>query len=182
MKKTLSLSILCLAAIFVASCTTKTRYIPQGGTVQAIAGFSQDDIDDVISRAVQSIINQDRIKMKDGASRAVLVINDVKNDTSSRGRDAEALAEGLGLSLREELTNSGKVVVLNENFAATATVKVQPQYRLYGRLTQRNMRQDNSDVQIEYSLNLQLVDLATGLEFWQKRIPLRKLAARRNAM
>ena len=57
-----------------------------------------------------------------------------------------------------------------------------PQYILRGRLTQRNLRQDNKDIQIEYSLNLILVDLATGLEFWQKRIPLRKLAARKNVM
>ena len=183
MKKSVFLSLLCIAAVIVSGCgTTKTQYVAQGGSVQAITGFSQDDVDDVISRAVQSIIGLDRIKIKEGASRAVVVVRDVTNDTSSRGRDAEALAEMLGLSLREELTNCGKVVVYNEQVAANATVKVTPQYILYGRLTQRNLRQDDGDIQLEYSLNLQFVELATGLEFWQKRIPLRKLAARKNVM
>ena len=61
-------------------------------------------------------------------------------------------------------------------------MKVDPQFSLLGRLTQRNLRQDNGDIQIEYSLNLQLIELATGLEFWQKRIPLRKIADRANAL
>ena len=183
MKSSITLSFLLLgAAVLMSGCATKTRYVAQGGKVQAVTGFSQDDVDDVISRAVQSILGQDRIKVKEGASRAIVVVRDVTNDTSSRGRDAEALAEMLGLSLREELTNCGKVVVYNEQVAAHATVKVKPQYVLYGRLTQRNLRQDDGDIQIEYSLNLQLAEIDTGLEFWQKRIPLRKLAARKNVM
>ena len=174
--------VMCALAVCVSGCRTRTSYVAQGAKVQAVAAFSQDDIDDVISRAVQSILGQDRIKVQDGAQRAVMVIKDVTNDTSSRGRDAEALAEGLGISLREELTNCGKVIVFNEQIAKQATVKVTPQYILNGRLTQRNLRQDNGDIQIEYSLNLQLTELATGLEFWQKRIPLRKISDRRNVL
>ncbi len=165
----------------LASCTTKTAYIPNDVRAQAIAGFSQDDIYDTIYAAVDSLVTLDRIKAPEGSARAVVIVENVVNDTLSRGRDAEALAEGLGLSLREELTNSGKIVVYNREAAQYATVQVTPQYILKGRLTQRNLRQDNSDFQIEYSLNLTLIDLATGLEFWQKRIPLRKVAARKNA-
>ena len=77
---------------------------------------------------------------------------------------------------------SGKIIVFNKRAAQYATVKVDPQFSLLGRLTQRNLRQDNGDIQIEYSLNLQLIELATGLEFWQKRIPLRKIADRANAL
>ena len=178
MKGLLVLSLVCM--VFVG-CATKTHYVGQGGKVVAISAFTQDDVDDVVSRAVQSIISLDRIKVPEGASRAVMVIRDVTNDTLSRGRDADALAEMLGQSLREELTNCGKVVVYNEKTASSATVKITPQYMLYGRLVQRNLRQDNGDIQIEYSLHLQMVELATSLEFWQKRIPLRKIAASKNA-
>lgn len=181
MKKfSLSFLVVFAAVLMLCSCTTQTAYIPEGARAQAVAGFSQDDIDDTVYRAVESLLSLDRIKAPEGSSRAIVVVENVKNDTSSRGRDAEALAEGLGLSLREELTNCGKIVVYNKEAAQYATVKVTPQYVLNGRLTQRNLRQDNSDIQIEYSLNLQLIDLATGLEFWQKRIPLRKLAAKKN--
>ena len=83
---------------------------------------------------------------------------------------------------REELTNGKKVIVYNKEAAQYATVKVEPQYILRGRLTQRNLRQDNGDVQIEYNLNLTLIDLQTGLEFWQKRVHVGKLADAANAM
>ena len=61
-------------------------------------------------------------------------------------------------------------------------MKVDPQFSLLGRLTQRNLRQDNGDIQIEYSLNLQLIELATGLEFWQKRIHVGKLIDKKNVL
>lgn len=172
----------CLAAALAAAgCATKTHYVPAGATVQAVGAFSQDDVDYCISQAVQSILSQGRLSSADG-SRRVLVVENVVNDTLSRGSQSDALAEALGLSLRENLTNSGKVVVFNKRAAQYATVRVDPQFTLHGRLTQRNLRQDDGDVQIEYSLNLQLVELATGLEFWQKRIPLRKIADSANAM
>ena len=180
-KKYLVLTAITLFAAFaLSSCATKTAYIPQGTRPEAVSGFSQDDIDDTVYAAVESLLTLDRIKAPEGSSRAVVIVANVVNDTLSRGRDAEALAEGLGLGLREELTNCGKIVVYNREAAQYATVQVTPQYILKGRLTHSNLRQDNSDVQIEYSLNLTLIDLATGLEFWQKRIPLRKLAARKN--
>ena len=111
-----------------------------------------------------------------------MIVEDVVNDTNSRGRDAGALAEALGQSLREELTNGGKVVVFNKEAAKYATVKIEPQYILRGRLTQRNLHQDDDDVQIEYNLNLTLIDIQTGLEFWQKRVHVGKLADAANAM
>ena len=177
-----TISLFAIAVAFMTSCATRTAYIPAGTRAEAVTGFSQDDIDDTVYRAVESLVSLDRIKAPDGAARAVVIVENVTNDTLSRGRDSDALAEGLGLSLREELTNCGKIIVYNTEFARYATVAVTPQYILRGRLTQRNLRQDNKDIQIEYSLNLILVDLATGLEFWQKRIPLRKLAARKNVM
>ena len=111
-----------------------------------------------------------------------MIVEDVTNDTLSRGREAEGLANSIGQSLREELTSSGKVVVYNKEVGQYATVKVNPQYILRGRLTERNLRMDNSDYQREYNLNLTLIEISTGLEFWQKRIPLRKIADHANAL
>ena len=177
-----------LIGLFVAAtlatigCATQTRRFVDSEKRQTVAGFSEEDIDDTISRAIQSVYSQDRIKLQAGANRAVVIVEDVVNDTVSRGRDAGALAEALGQSLREELTNGGKVVVYNKEVAQYATVKVDPQYILRGRLTQRNLRQDDGDFQIEYNLNLTLVDIQTGLEFWQKRVHIGKLADKRNLM
>ena len=179
---TVTAAALAALAVGITGCTTATRRYVQNETRQTVSGFSEMDIDDTVSRAVQSVCSQDRIKLQAGANRAVMIVEDVKNDTLSRGRDAEALAEALGQSLREELTNGGKVIVYNKEAAQYATVKVAPQYILRGRLTQRNMRQDNGDLQVEYNLNLTLIDLQTGLEFWQKRVHVGKLAASVNVM
>ena len=181
-RNTLAATALAVLAVGFTGCTTATRRYAAGETRQTVAGFSEEDINDTVSRAVQSVCSQDRIKLQAGANRAVLIVEDVTNDTLSRGRDAGALAEALGQSLREERTNGGKVIVYNREAARYATVKVEPQYILRGRLTQRSLRQDNGDVQIEYNLNLTLIDLQTGLEFWQKRVHVGKLADAVNVM
>lgn len=181
-------NLVCLASATVllggsfSGCTTATRRYSAYEARQTVAGFSEEDISDTVRRAVESIYVQDRIKLQPGANRAVLIVQEITNDTLSRGRDAGALAEALTMSLREKLTNGNKVVVYNKEVAQYATVKVSPQYILTGRLTQRNLRQDDGDIQIEYNLNLQLVDLQTGLEFWQKRVHVGKLADVSNLM
>ena len=43
-------------------------------------------------------------------------------------------------------------------------------------------RQDDGDVQKEYNLHLTCVELATGLEFWQKRVHVGKLVDKKNVM
>lgn len=181
--KTLMMVIAAAVSVAVLSgCTTPTRRFVTGETRQTVAGFSEEDVNDTVERAFESICSQDRIKLHPGANRAVLVIENMTNDTLSRGRDAGALAESIGQSLRERLTNSGKVVVFNKEAAQYATVRVEPQYRLTGRLTERNLRQDNGDYQKEYNLNLTLIELSTGLEFWQKRIHVGKLVDKKNLM
>ena len=58
-------------------CTTPTRRYAAGETRQTVAGFSEEDINDTVSRAVQSVCSQDRIKLQAGANRAVLIVEDV---------------------------------------------------------------------------------------------------------
>lgn len=181
-KSILTVVVTAFVAVGISGCTTQTRRYAANETRNTVAGFSEEDIDDTVSRAIQSICSQDRIKVREGENRAIVIVEDVTNDTTSRGRDAGVLAEALGQSLREELTNSDKVLVYNREAAQYATVKVSPQYILRGKLSQRNMRQDDGDLQLEYNLNLTLIDIQTGLEFWQKRVHVGKQAARRNAL
>ena len=166
----------------VVGCTTPTRRYVQGETRAEVAGFSEYDINDTVSRAIQSVLSQDRIKLHPGSNRAVMIVEDVVADVTARGREAEGLANSIGQSLREELTNGGKVVVYNKEVGQFATVRVEPQYILRGRLTERNLRMDNSDYQREYNLNLTLIEISTGLEFWQKRVHIGKLIDKKNLM
>ena len=170
------------ASTLATGCMTQTRRYSEGEVRQVVAGFSEADIEDTVYRAVSLVTSQNRIQVPEGSNRAVLIVEPVVNDTLSRGRDAGALAESISMSLKEELMNSGKVVIYNKEAGAYAKVQIEPQYRLTGRLTERNLRQDNGDYQKEYNLNLTLVDLATGLEFWQKRIHVGKEVDKRNVL
>lgn len=180
MKKLMMMVALGTLACVQVGCTTATRKFAANETRQTVAGYSEEDIQDAISRAMQSVLSQDRIKVQAGANRAVMVVDNVKNDTSSRGNSAAVLANTLGQRLRKELTNSGKVVVYNKAAAQYAKVKVEPQYHLSGVLTERNLRQDDGDFQREYNLSLTLIDMATGLEFWQEDIHIGKLVDEKN--
>jgi len=170
------------ALVGVGGCMTRTHEYIDGEHREAVAGYSESNVNAAVSKAVQSLLSLDRIKLQAGANRAVMVIEDITIDTMTRGRDAGPLAEALGQSLREELTNCGKVIVFNKDAAVYATVKVAPQYRLSGKLSERHLRTDDGDYQKEYNLNLTLVDLQTGLEFWQKRIHVGKLVDKANAL
>ena len=182
MKKILMYAVGAVILWNVVGCMTSTRKYIEGEDRVTVAGFSETDIRDTASRAIQSVYQLDRIKLMPNANRAVMIVEDILNDTNSRGLDAGALSEALGQTLREELTNGGKVIVYNKEAAQYATVRVNPQYRLAGRLTERNLRQDNGDYQKEYNLNLTLTDLQTGLEFWQKRVHVGKEVDRVNVM
>lgn len=181
MKRLVVSAALVAAVCGVSGCMTQSRVIHEGEQAEVVAGFSQDDIDYAVSKIVQNISKASERYAKPGARR-VINVKDITNDTLSRGRDAGALAESLGQSIREELTNGGSFIVYNEKLAVTAANRVLPEFVMYGRLTQRNMRKDNGDVYQEFSLNIQLVDVKTGLEFWQKRVPLRKEVDKANSM
>ena len=181
-------ALVCAAALTGATgCATMERsHVVTRGTAEVVAGFSQDDIDWAVGQAVAKL-NQFNARYAVDGARRVVNIKDVTNDTLSRGINADALSEQLGQSLREELTNAGFFIVYNERMALAAAargqpVTVLPEFVLYGKLQQRNMRRDGGNVYQEFSLNLQLVDVNTNLEIWQTRIPLQKGVDRRNAM
>ena len=186
MKRLMMGAALTACAMAMTGCMTQSRLIPQGATAEVVAGFSQDDIDSVLE-TVSSDINKASMRYAVPGKRRVINVKDVTNDTFSRGRDADFLSETLGEGLREKLMNSGNFIVFNEKMAANAAaagqpISITPEFVMFGSLKQRNMRKDNGDVYQEFSLNIRLVDVKTNLEFWQKRVPLRKEVDSRNSM
>jgi hypothetical protein len=167
--------------------TERTSYVVEGETAEAVAGFSEDDIRTVVLKVIQDInIKSARYSTPQNPVRVVNV-KKVKIDTNSRGNDAVYLADTIAQCFKEELTNGGKFYVYNEEVAAKAAaagrpVPYQPQFILESTLRQRNVRRDNGNVYKEFSLNIQLVDVATSMEFWQKRVPLRKAVDKSRAM
>lgn len=178
MKKTFTCAIAMAAlaaALFITGCKTKTAYITAEND-QVVKGFNERDIMFSTQSAVNSIINHNRIVPPAGSTRAVVIFEGIENHTNSRGRDADILSQNISISLRQQLTDSGKILVLNRDYAQYATQAVTPQYSFKGYVTERILWQDDDDAQVEYNLTLIFVDLATGLEFWQCRVPIRKVA------
>lgn len=171
-----------LLVAFAVGCTTATHRYAEGETRSTVAGFSEFDINDVTDRAIAALMTSGRLSPRAGAVRAVVVADDVIADTTCRGSEATGLADTLGISIRERLSESGKVDVFDERAGQNAKVRIVPQYRLRGRLTERNLRTDDDDYQREYNLNLTLVEIETGLEVWQKRIHVGKLIDKKHLM
>ena len=188
MKRIVIGAALSACTIVMTGCMTKSRLIPQGATAEVVAGFSQDDIDSVLETIREEISKASiRYAPSKPGERRVINVKDITNDTLSRGRDADFLSETLGEGIREKLTNGGLFIVYNEKMAANAMamgqpITITPEFVMFGSLKQRNMRKDNGDVYQEFSLNIRLVDVNKNLEFWQKRIPLRKEVDAANSM
>ena len=185
---------LALAAL-VAGCTTPTTRIDMRNDLgPAVAGLDYRDVQLVANQLIQSLFRSGRLDRGDG-QLYVMTVGKVKNDTMQRF-DTDILTS----YITEELMNSGKVMVtsamaagvdnrdemingvrsvrgngeFNQNTVAKAGQLVAPTHSVYGKIIQREIPMDNGDKQIEYYFQLRLVELATGLQWWQGQIPVVK--------
>lgn len=176
-----------VAALVAAGCATEqTRRIARGEDTEVTSGFAEADLNIVVSEAVQGINKASARYAKDDARRVVNV-KPFTVDTTARGSQASYLADSLKTMFEEALMGwdgeGGKFVVYNENFAAqTGRATVQPEFILTGKLSEQNVRRDNGNFYKENSLLLRLTDMATKLDFWQKRVPLQKAVDKVNVM
>ena len=185
---------LALAAL-VAGCTTPTTRIDMRNDLgPAVAGLDYRDVQLAANQLIQSLFRSGRLDRGDG-QLYVMTVGKVKNDTMQRF-DTDILTS----YITEELMNSGKVMVtsamaagadnrdemingvrsvrgngeFNQNTVAKAGQLVAPTHSVYGKIIQRDIRMDNGDKQIESYFQLRIVELATGLQWWQKQVPIVK--------
>lgn len=181
--KILRFAAVAAAAIAMAGCVTEqTRRIVDGEDTEVTSGFAEADLRIVVSKAVQDIDRASNRYAKPDARRVVNV-KPFTVDTTARGSQAGYLADSLKTYFEEELMNGGKFIVYNEAFVAqTGTAAVRPEFVLTGKLCEQNVRRDNGNYYKENSLLLRLTDVATGLDFWQKRVPLQKAVDKANVL
>ena len=180
---------LALAAL-VAGCTTPTTRIDMRNDLgPAVAGLDYRDVQLAANQLIQSLFRSGRLDRGDG-QLYVMTVGKVKNDTMQRF-DTDILTS----YITEELMNSGKVMVtsamaakasnrddmiygartargnaeFNQNTVAQAGQLVAPTHTLYGKVFQRELRMDNGDKQVEYYLQMRIVEIANGLQWWQKQ-------------
>ena len=185
---------LALAAL-VAGCTTPTTRIDMRNDLgPAVAGLDYRDVQLAANQLIQSLFRSGRLDRGDG-QLYVMTVGKVKNDTMQRF-DTDILTS----YITEELMNSGKVMVtsamaagadnrdemingvrsvrgngeFNQNTVAKAGQLVAPTHSVYRKIIQREIRRDDGDKQIEYYFQLRIVELATGLQWWQKQAVIGK--------
>ena len=176
-----------MAAFVMSGCMTEqTRRIVDGEDTEVTSGFAEADLKIVVSKAVQGI-NMASMRYAKPGKRRVVNVKPFTVDTTARGSQASYLADSLKTMFEEALMGwdgeGGKFVVYNETFAAqTGRATVQPEFILTGKLSEQNVRRDNGNFYKENSLMLRLTDVATGLDFWQKRVPLQKAVDKKNVL
>ena len=167
---------------------------------QQVAGIDYRDVQEVANAMLQSLFRSGRLDRTDGGIY-VMTVGRIVNDTA-QCFDTDTLVS----YITEELMNSGKVVVtsamastadnrddmvyiargargnpeFNQKTVAETGRLVAPTHSLFGKVIQREIRMDNGDKQIEYYFQLRIVEIATGLQWWQKQYLIGKRTDRNN--
>ena len=179
----------------VAGCTTPTTRVDlRNDRGPQVAGLDYRDVQGAARDALQSLYRSGRLDRGDG-QMYVMAVGRVKNDTMQRF-DTDILtsyiteelmsnnkvmvtsAMAAGADNRDEMVNGVRSVrgnsEFNQNTVAQAGQLVAPTHSIYGKVIQREIRMDNGDKQIEYYFQLRIMELATGLQWWQQQIPIVK--------
>ena len=184
-------------AALVAGCTTATTRIDlRNDYGLQVAGLDYRDVQLAASQMLQTLYRSGRLDRGDN-QMYVMTVGKVKNDTMQRF-DTDILTS----YITQELMNSGKVMVtsamaagadnrdemvngvrsvrgdaeFNQGTVAQTGQLVAPTHSVYGKIIQREIRMDNGDKQIEYYFQLRIVELATGLQWWQNQALIGKRA------
>ena len=178
-----------VAAAFTGCVTPTTRIDIHNDNGPRVAGLDYRDLQEAASATLQSLFASGRLDRKDG-QMYVLTVGRVANDTPQHF-DTDTLTS----YITEELMNSGKVMVtsamaakasnrddmvygartargnaeFNQNTGAQTGQLVAPTHTVYGKVIQRELRMDNGDKQVEYYLQMRIVEIANGLQWWQKQ-------------
>lgn len=184
-------------AVTMSGCMTPTTRIDiQNDRGPQVAGIDYRDLQEAANAMLQSLFKSGRLDRTDGG-QYVLTVGRVTNDTTQR-LDTDTLTSYIA----EELMNSGKVMVTsamaasaanrdemvnaarsvrgNSEFNQATVAKqgqlVAPTHSIYGKIVQRQVFMDNGDKQFEYYFQLRIVEIASGLQWWQKQYVIGKRA------
>ena len=185
----------CLAAcailllVFNKGRTPTKRIDIQNDQGQQVASIDYRDVQEVAHAMLRSLFSSGKLDRFDGGVY-VIAVGKIVNDTMQQF-DTDPLVS----YITEELMKSGKVMVtsamsstadnrddmvyaarsargdpeFNQATVAKAGRLVAPTHSLFGKVIQREVRMDNGDKQIEYYFQLRIVEIATGLQWWQKQ-------------
>ena len=189
--------------VMLVGCNPKTYNVDtENDTGKAVMALDYRDFEKAAGEVVQSLF-QSGILSKDDGSRYVVATGRIVNDTLLHIDTDRLMAK-----VEEEIMNSGLVVMTSavggkgasdemvfgtrdladgdradEFNAETMPGKGQivlPELSLSGKIGQSNLRYDSRTQQVEYYVQLQLTEIASGLRFWQKEVNLVKRGSKKS--
>ncbi len=198
MKKTLMIVVMSGLALSLVGCggPETVNVDTENDTGKAVMALDYRDFETAAGEIVQSLLQSGRLSKDDG-SRYVVTTGRILNDTM-----LHIDTDQLMYKVEEDIMNSGLVVMtsavggkgasdemiyevrdLKEGDRAdefnsdTMPEKGQiilPELSISGKIRQSNVRYDRKTQQVEYYFQLQVTEIASGLRFWQKEVPLVK--------
>jgi uncharacterized protein (TIGR02722 family) len=188
-----------LAAFTVSACAAQSTQMldPRADRSGHGMGLDARDFTSAAQDSVQKMLDSGALDHR-GGGRYVVAISRITNDTMQR-IDTDELVK----KIRVQILNSGKAVVTTAVGRAVAeddmTMRVRelrnskefsqanlapkgamvaPELSLSGKLIQHNNLLDSGQ-RVDYSFQLALTDLHTGLAIWENETPISKLGTYR---
>lgn len=185
-----------LISILIAGCATPVTTVVDPRADRSARGMGLDsrDFEDAASRTVKDMLESGALDKPSGG-RYVLVISRVSNDTMQRIDTDEIIKR-----IRVALLKSGKVVFttavglagaedpmsmqsrqlrasgeFNQATVAKRGQMIAPEMSLSGKFLQINNRLSDGTQRVDYSFQLTLTDIKTGLAHWEGLEPITKV-------
>lgn len=183
MKKLMfAFSMALVGAILTGCGTERTRVIREGEDTEATSGISESNIRLIVKKTLDKIDAATQRYEIPGQPR-VVNMKPIKIDTMARGSQVSYLAESIAAYFAEEMTNSNKFQIYDEEIAQmTGTVSVVPDFVMMTTLMEQNVRRDNGNFYKENTLHVRLIDWKKGVQIWQSRVPLQKAVDKANVL
>jgi penicillin-binding protein activator len=188
-----------LAASTVTGCAAQSTQMldPRADRSGYGMGLDSRDFTNAAQDSVQKMLESGALDHR-GGGRYVIVISRITNDTMQR-IDTDQLVK----KIRVQILNSGKAVVttavgrtgaeddmtmrmhelrnsqeFSKQYLSKRGEMVAPELSLSGKLIQHNNLVDSGQ-RVDYSFQLTLTDLHTGLAIWENETPISKLGTYR---
>ena len=189
MKKIVTLALVAASALTLSACKTQPYLVDtDNDSTKIVAALDYRDFEKAANTMVADMLASGALNKRDG-SRYVMIVGRITNDTMQRIDTAQ-----LSKKIRVQLMQSGKVAMtaiseddninqvrkmrssaeVNQATVAKQGKILAPELSLSGSITQRDIKA-GSDKRIEYIFSLSVVDLESGLTFWEGEVPVIKM-------
>lgn len=195
MKKIALISVV-VGALFFNGCTNQPFYTDNSGTINqgptVTMGLSNEDFEIAAEAMINSLLSDPAFKNQN--LRKVVAMGRIVNDTALR-LDTQKLTRKITQAMRK----SGKFILtsavasggaidsmsedirelrendeFNQNTIAKKGTLIAPDFSLFGKIRQDNIKLSNGNVKVEYLFLLGLTDLNSGLVYWEDEKTINK--------